>query len=75
MGDEHRSAVESDQLAARAVPGASFDAPAVWLLYYPTRAYVPLKVRVFVDFLLERFADAPPWDRPSREGRFERLRG
>ncbi|MEM8931962.1 MAG: LysR family transcriptional regulator [Acidobacteriota bacterium] len=46
------------------VTAASFDAPAVWLLY-PTRAYVPLKVRVFVDFLLGRFADAPPWDRPS----------
>jgi hypothetical protein len=24
---------------------------------------VPLRVRAFVDFLVEKFGDTPPWDR------------
>lgn len=33
---------------------------AAWLLY-PSREYLPLKVRVFVDFLKKRFSENPPW--------------
>ncbi len=34
---------------------------AAWLLY-PSRDFVPQKVRVFVDFLKEKFKDGAPWD-------------
>jgi DNA-binding transcriptional LysR family regulator len=39
---------------------------AAWILY-PSRAYVPLKLRVFVDYLRERLAagSAPPKSRPN----------
>lgn len=37
---------------------------AIWLVY-PTRAYVPLKVRAFADFIYELFADGPPWIRTT----------
>jgi DNA-binding transcriptional LysR family regulator len=36
--------------------------PAVWVLH-PSRRHVPLAVRVFVDFLVARFAGVAPWDR------------
>ncbi|MEM1202455.1 MAG: LysR family transcriptional regulator [Acidobacteriota bacterium] len=42
---------------------ATFEAPAIWVIY-PSRSYLPLKVRVFLDFLDESFAAGPPWDRP-----------
>jgi DNA-binding transcriptional LysR family regulator len=29
---------------------------------YPTRKHLSAKVRVFVDLLIDRFADPPPWD-------------
>ncbi|MEM7586810.1 MAG: LysR family transcriptional regulator [Acidobacteriota bacterium] len=38
---------------------ASFAAPAIWVLY-PSRSYLPLKVRVFVDFMKRRFAAGTP---------------
>jgi len=38
---------------------------AVWLLY-PSRAYLPLKVRVFLDFLREEFAEGAPAERIER---------
>ena len=34
----------------------------IWAVYLPTRHVSP-KVRVFIDFLLERFAPQPYWDR------------
>lgn len=40
---------------------ASFFDNAIWVLY-PTRTYLPLKVRFFVDFLKEKFRDGAPWD-------------
>ncbi len=42
------------------VSATDFDA-AAWLLY-PSRRYLPLKVRVFVDFLKEKFRGEQPWD-------------
>lgn len=41
------------------VTATEFDT-AAWLLY-PSRAYLPLKVRVFVDFLKAKFGNDPPW--------------
>jgi DNA-binding transcriptional LysR family regulator len=46
------------------VTATEFDA-AVWLVY-ASRAYVPLKVRVFVDFIASLFKKGPPWERPVR---------
>jgi DNA-binding transcriptional LysR family regulator len=42
---------------------APYRAPelAVCALYPPTR-HLPMKVRVFIDFLVERFGDRPYWD-------------
>ena len=31
----------------------------------PQRRLVPLRVRAFVDFLVEKFGDTPPWDRDA----------
>jgi DNA-binding transcriptional LysR family regulator len=42
-----------------AVGANSFEVP-VWLLY-PSRPYLPLKVRVFADYVREAFRQAPPW--------------
>ncbi len=43
------------------VTAASFEAPAIWLLY-PSGSYLPLKVRVFIEFLQRKFEDGSPWD-------------
>lgn len=40
---------------------ASFFDNAVWILY-PSRTYLPLKVRAFIDFLREKFRNGAPWD-------------
>ena len=42
------------------VTATSYDI-AAWLLY-PSRDYLPLKVRVFVDFLKRKFREGPPWE-------------
>lgn len=42
---------------------SSFD-NAMWVIY-PSRAYLPLKVRAFVDFLKDKFRNGPPWDTES----------
>lgn len=49
---------ECDTTASTA---ASADA---WLVY-PSRSYLPLKVRVFIDFLRRKFQETPPWDAPA----------
>jgi DNA-binding transcriptional LysR family regulator len=30
---------------------------------YPSRQFLPPKVRTFIDFMVERFGDNPYWDR------------
>ena len=42
---------------------AQYQAPELWVcaLYPPTR-HLSMKVRVFIDFLVERFGDRPYWD-------------
>jgi len=59
-GRELRSGSLVDLFPEYEVTASSFD-NAVWVLY-PSRAYLPLKVRVFVDFLKEKFRNGPPWD-------------
>lgn len=44
------------------VSATDFDT-AAWLLY-PSRAYLPLKVRAVVDFLIARFRDGAPGESP-----------
>jgi len=39
---------------------ADFD-NAVWLVY-PSRKYLPLKVRVFIDFMKDKFREGLPWE-------------
>lgn len=45
--------------------------PAVWLLY-PSRTYLPLKVRALLDFLEERWRPGPAWTRPAATRRRRR---
>jgi DNA-binding transcriptional LysR family regulator len=44
-----------------AVGVTEFEVP-VWLLYV-SRRHLPLKVRVFVEFIREQFRNGPPWSR------------
>jgi DNA-binding transcriptional LysR family regulator len=48
------------------VTAAVNESPFVWLMY-PSRTYLPLKVRVFLEFLREHFKMGPPWDRLSHQ--------
>lgn len=41
--------------------GTVFDT-AVWLVF-PSRDYLPVKVRAFLDFMKAQFLDGPPWER------------
>lgn len=60
VGKELQSGALIDLFPGHSVSAAGFDDPAVWILY-PSRAYVPPKVRVFVDFLKGLFREGPPW--------------
>jgi DNA-binding transcriptional LysR family regulator len=63
--DELRDGSLVDVLPNHDATGTVHDA-AIWLVY-PSREYLPLKVRAFVDFVKRRFAGGPPWER--RRGR------
>lgn len=41
---------------------------AIWAVY-PSRAFVPLKLRAFIDFVAEHFGDPPYWDRDPHGAR------
>jgi DNA-binding transcriptional LysR family regulator len=55
--------VADDVRAGRLVPVlADYAAPTIAInAAYPSRRHLSLKVRAFVDFLVERFAHEPPW--------------
>ena len=57
---ELRDGALVDLFAEYDVTATDFDASA-WLLF-PSRQYLPLKVRVFVDFVLSRFQEGMPWE-------------
>jgi DNA-binding transcriptional LysR family regulator len=61
VGRELREGTLVDLFTEHEATAATFESPAAWVLY-PSRAYVPLKVRVFVDFLARKFEKTPPWD-------------
>ncbi len=57
----------SAELKARRLIAITLDHPTVELggfyLVYPSDRRPPAKVRAFIDFLVERLAPVPPWDR------------
>jgi DNA-binding transcriptional LysR family regulator len=61
VGRELRDGSLIDLFPNLEVSAAVNESPVVWLVY-PTRAYLPLKVRVFLEFVREKFRDGSPWD-------------
>ncbi|MEM1182144.1 MAG: substrate binding domain-containing protein, partial [Acidobacteriota bacterium] len=62
LGRELRAGQLVDLFPDYDVTAATFD-NAVHVLY-PSRAFLPRKVRLFIDFLGDRFSECSPWDRP-----------
>jgi DNA-binding transcriptional LysR family regulator len=60
--------VADDVRAGRLVPLlVDYTAPPIAIsAAYPSRRHLSVKVRAFVDFLVERFADEPPWHVEAR---------
>jgi DNA-binding transcriptional LysR family regulator len=58
LGDE----IRAGRLVALALDRPLLKLPGVFAVYAATRR-PPAKVRAFIDFLVERFGDPPPWDR------------
>jgi DNA-binding transcriptional LysR family regulator len=46
----------------RVLPGWEMQALTVFAVY-PSRQFLPPKVRSFIDFMVEYFGDEPYWDR------------
>lgn len=69
--EDLRAGTLVDVFPAHDVTATAFDAN-VWLLY-ASRSYLPLKVRVFADFVTELFRKGPPWER-QRSGRSRRAK-
>ncbi len=65
VASQLRSGALIELFSGYQVTATDFDS-AVWLLY-PSRTYLALKVRVFIDFMKSTFADAPPWELPPGE--------
>jgi DNA-binding transcriptional LysR family regulator len=59
--DDLRGGALVDVFPSYETTATDFEA-SLWLAY-PSRLHLPLKVRVFVDFLREVFRDGPPWER------------
>ena len=61
VGKELKTGTLIDLFPEYEASAAREEDAAAWLLY-PSRQYVPQKVRVFVDFLKEKFAAGAPWE-------------
>lgn len=61
IGSELRDRLLIDLFPNHYVTPTTFDS-AAWLLY-PSRRYLPLKVRVFVDYLKQKFHKGLPWEK------------
>jgi DNA-binding transcriptional LysR family regulator len=61
VGRELRNHCLIDLFSDLEVSTVVSESPVVWLVY-PTRAYLPLKVRVFLEFVRERFRGGLRWD-------------
>lgn len=62
--DDLRSGALVDVFPSQEVTATEFES-SLWLAY-PSRSHLPLKVRVFVDFLREIFRGGPPWDHAGK---------
>ncbi|WP_203300822.1 LysR substrate-binding domain-containing protein [Marinobacter sediminum] len=63
----HRELAEGTLI--QVLPDYQMDAePALWLVY-PKSNVLTAKVRVFIDFLLERIGSRPPWMEVRMESR------
>jgi DNA-binding transcriptional LysR family regulator len=58
LADELRNGTLVELFTDYQVTASEFEI-ASWIVY-PARSYIPLKVRVFADYLREKFADGPP---------------
>lgn len=56
------NAVADGELEVIELDHPSFDLGNIYAVY-PPNEHLPAKVRVFIDFLIERFAGTPPWQR------------
>jgi DNA-binding transcriptional LysR family regulator len=67
VAQELRSGALVDLFPEFRATASEFDV-AAWMLY-PSRSYLPLKVRAFADYLKEKFRDGPPAERalPPRD--------
>ena len=61
--DDLRSGALVDVFPSHEVTATEFES-SLWLAY-PSRSHLPLKVRVFVDFLREIFREGPPWEQAA----------
>ncbi|MBZ5541447.1 MAG: LysR family transcriptional regulator [Acidobacteriia bacterium] len=61
VGQELQEGRLVDLFPGYEVTAANFESAAAWVLY-PSRSYLPLKVRVFIDFLKEAFRQGLPGD-------------
>jgi DNA-binding transcriptional LysR family regulator len=64
VGREIASGELVDLFPEHEATSSAFD-NAIWIIQ-PAKARVPLKVKVFADFLLEQFRNGPPWAERSR---------
>ena len=62
LGRELRQGTLVDLFPDYEVTAATFDNSA--FILYPSRSFLPRKVKVFISYLHEKFAAHPPWDRP-----------
>jgi DNA-binding transcriptional LysR family regulator len=61
VGKELKESSLIDLFPDYEVTAATFETPSAWLVY-SSRTYLPLKVKVFVDFLQKKFRNGSPWE-------------
>ncbi|RKH07029.1 LysR substrate-binding domain-containing protein [Corallococcus carmarthensis] len=64
--EELAAGTRVDLFPAYDVTATEFDATVS--VVYPSRSFLPAKVRVFVDHLAELFKNGPPWESAPRQG-------
>lgn len=61
VGKELKEGTLVDVFPDYEVTAATFETPTAWIVY-SSRTYLPLKVKVFVEFLRKKFKDGSPWE-------------
>jgi DNA-binding transcriptional LysR family regulator len=59
--------LRSGRLVSITLDQPTVDLPGIFAVYPPGRQ-PPAKVRAFIDFLVQHFGPAPPWDRVAKKG-------